>query len=100
MSLHDVLAEDRRLVILRALTQVGGTMNEAVAKTALEHFGHRVGHDIVRADLDFLARHGLVGLEKIPAERGELWLAKLTVAGQDVAEGVATHAGVKRRGAE
>jgi hypothetical protein len=66
----------------------------------LQQFGHRVGSDIVRADLEFLDRHGLARLEKIVTPRGDLWLTKLLVAGEDVANGAATHPGVARRRAE
>jgi predicted transcriptional regulator len=98
MNFAAELAEDRRLVILRALTEVpGNAMNEAVAQKALAHFGHKVGADIVRADLSFLESHGLVRIEKLDAQRGELWLATLTVSGLDVANGYATHPGVARR---
>lgn len=101
MSFAALLAEDRRLVILRCLTEVPGyEANESVLRTGLAHFGHRVGADIVRAELAFLSDHDLVRLEKLPSASGELWLATLTTAGRDVAEGDRVHPGVKRRGPE
>ena len=101
MSMADILAGDQRLVILRSLTEVPGySLNEAVLKTGVRHFGHRIGQDIVRAHLEYLARHGLLAVEKIRAERGELWVATLTAMGEDVANGAATHVGVARRGAD
>ncbi len=85
-------------MLLRALAEVpGNTLNESIAKTALAHFGHRAPSDVVRAHLDFLDRHGLLRIERIEAARGELWVATLTVAGLDVANGNATHPGVARR---
>ncbi len=101
MSFASLLAEDRRLVILRCLTEVPGyEANESVLRTGLAHFGHRVGSDIVRADLAFLADHDLLRVEKLAGGAGELWLATLTAAGRDVAEGDRVHPGVKRRGPE
>ncbi len=97
MSFAEELAADRRLVMLRALSEAPGTaMNEDVCRTALNHFGHRVAGDIVRADLHFLAEHSLVRLEKIAAARGDLWIAHLTGSGSDVADGSKTHPGVAR----
>ncbi len=100
MTLANVLAEDRRLVILRTLTEVPGThLNEVVLKTALDGFGHRVATDLLRADLAWLVEHRLVRVEKIIApSSGELWLVHLTRDGQDVAEG-RHHPGVARLGA-
>jgi hypothetical protein len=101
MSFAEELAADRRLVVLRALAEMPGNAgNESVVKQALDYFGHRVGSDIVRADLQFLSDHGLLRIEKIEAAKGELWVARLTQAGDDVAAGRSVHPGVKRRGAE
>ena len=101
MSMADLLAGDQRLVLLRSLAEVPGySLNEAVLKSGLRHFGHAVGGDIVRAHLEYLARHGLLAVERIAAERGELWVATLTALGEDVARGLATHVGVARRGAD
>ncbi len=98
MSFSALLAEDRRLVILRCLTEVPGyEANESVLRTGLAHFGHRVAGDLVRADLQWLSDHGLLRIETLAANAGDLWLATLTVAGNDVARGDAVHPGVKRR---
>ncbi len=101
MSFADDLAADRRLVMLRALTEVPAyALNETVLKAALHHFGHRVGHDMVRADLDYLARHGLLAVEKVSKQTGDIWVATLTAFGDDVARGMSTHVGVARRGVD
>ncbi len=101
MSFADMLTEDQRLVMLRSLAEVPGySLNEAVLKSGLHAFGHRVGGDIVRAHMEYLARHGLLAVEMIAAERGDLWVATLTGAGEDVAKGLATHVGVARRGVQ
>lgn len=96
MSFADLLAEDRRLVILRALAEDHDyTLNDSTVKRVLEHFGHGVSRDMVRADLQWLADQRLLRLERIAAERGELWVAKLTEDGADVARG-RPHPGVAR----
>jgi hypothetical protein len=98
VTLAEDLAADRRLIILRALTEVpGASTNESVAQKAVAHFGHRVALDLVRADFQFLADLALVRIEKIQAQRGELWLAHLLQRGQDVANGFATVPGVAQR---
>ena len=102
MSFAEELAADRRLVMLRALFDApGNAINEGVGKTIMGNFGHKVGGDIVRADLQFLADHGLVRLEKLARDNGsDFWVAHLTLPGEDVAAGRRVHPGVARRGPE
>lgn len=91
------LAEDRRLVILRCLSEVPGfAANETVMRTALDHFGHRIGRDALRQDVQFLADHSLVRVERLHPPSGELWLLHLLSAGADVAQGRAQHYGIAR----
>jgi hypothetical protein len=97
MSLGNILAEDRRLVILRVLSEGGYVANESVLRKSLAAFGHQVGSDIVRADLTFLAEHDLVRIETLHPPSGELWLIHLKSAGEEVAQG-RQHPGVARRG--
>ena len=98
MSLADVLAGDRRLVILRALGEAERYhLNEMVMRQALAHFGHDVSRDTVRADVQFLSEHGLVRREEIDGGNGLLWLVTLTDDGLGVANG-RYHPGVARRG--
>lgn len=88
MSLVEALQADRRLIVLRALDETPGFgLNEGTLKIVLGQFGHRVGGDEVRADMTWLEQHGLVRLEKIQAQRGELWIAHLLEPGQAVANG-------------
>jgi hypothetical protein len=97
-ALAEIIAEDRRLAVLRTLEEAPGTqLNEGALQHVLGHLGHQVGHDIVRADLAWLEKHGLVRTEKLPVASGELWLAKLTLAGADVSTGRSHHPGVARR---
>lgn len=98
MSLETVLAEDRRLVMLRCLSDVAGFhLNEAVLRTAVTGVGHSVGRDLVRADIGYLSDHGLVRKEVLHGAGGELWLVHLTDAGEQVARG-RPHPGVARLG--
>ena len=99
-SFAEMLAADRRLVLLRTLTETNREANEMVLKQGLDHFGHRVASDMVRADMAWLAEQGLIRIEKLHAASGELWLAHLLRTGEDVAEGRARNPGVARREAE
>ena len=96
MSFATVLAEDRRLVILRMLTEAQGfEANETVLKLGLDRFLHHVGRDILRADIQYLTDHQLVRIEKMKVAAGDLWLVTLTASGEDVARG-RLHPGVAR----
>ena len=97
-SLAEVLMRDRRLVILRTLSEVQQfSSNEGILRQALQQIGHpEASKDLVRADLEFLERHSLVRVEKLPMPSGELWVAHLLDDGLEVANGRA-HEGVARR---
>lgn len=91
---HEVLAEDRRLAILRLLESDSDyAVNESLVQTALGQLGHGVSRDTVRADFAWLAEQGLVTVE-IVAET--IHVARLTGRGADVAQGLARVPGVKR----
>lgn len=93
MSYATLVAEDRRLVMLRLLCESQGyTANEYLLTQALAGFGHAVSHDRVRADLDWLAEQGLVTL----TDPGQVYVAALTGRGDDAAQGRARVSGVKR----
>lgn len=95
----ELLAEDRRQFILGALEQAGDyRQNDLALKAVLDRFGHHVGRDIIRADLTWLEQHGLLVIEHLgDASSGpSVWLAKMTEAGLDVAQG-RLHPGVARR---
>lgn len=90
MSLQQLLDEDRRLVILRCLSEAHDySLNESLIERMLVRLRVGVpGRDIVRAHLAWLEQHGLVSVERM--EMGgarELWVGKLTKAGQEVAQG-------------
>ena len=92
---QDHLDEDRRLVILRLLSECGGTANEGVLRAGLEALGHRRGltRDAVRALLDWLAERALVSLEYFD---DRVAVATLIRRGLDCARGDIEVAGVKK----
>jgi Fe2+ or Zn2+ uptake regulation protein len=91
------LAEDRRLVLLRVLSEMPSyRANSSVLTTALEHWGHTPTRDQVKTELSWLAEQGLVTTSELT---GAVVLATLTERGQDVASGRARCHGVKRPGA-
>ena len=92
MSLRDLLEEDRRLVILRSLVDVGGEANESILNDCLDAYGHRVSRDQVRAQLAWLQEQGVVTIEMV----GTYMVATLTGRGQDVAEGRCVVPGIKK----
>lgn len=93
MSFAALLAEDRRLVVLRALQEDAGySHNESVLQSILAAFGHTVSRDQVRSLISWLAEQDLVHVERV----GDYMVAKLTARGADVATGAATIPGVKR----
>jgi hypothetical protein len=92
-TFHDLLQADRRLSLLRTLTDAPNyTANQYLLQTALAAIGHDAPHDTIRADLGWLAEQGLV-INQFP---GGVWVATLTLRGQDVAAGRAVIPGVKR----
>lgn len=94
MSFHKLLAEDRRLAILRILNGDSGyATNESVMQTALYQLGHGVSREVVRSDFAWLAEQGLVEVEQVS---DSVHVARLTSRGVDVAAGHATVPGVKR----
>jgi hypothetical protein len=96
MSMAEIMAENRRLIMLRALDESGYAANETVLKSVVETFGHHPSRDMIRADFTFLAEHGLIRLEKLAVQSGDLWVAHLLTPGQEVAKG-RVHPGVARR---
>ena len=93
MSLKDLLASDRRLVILRFLHEDAGyALNTSVLQAALDSIGHAVSRDCVETDCAWLEEQGLVTLERIES----VTVVRLTPRGDDVATGRAYVPGVKR----
>ena len=92
MSMMELLDQDRRLVMLRTLVDIGGEANESILQDCLDAYGHRVSRDQVRTHINWLAEQGLVTNEPV----GSYFVASLTGRGQDVAEGRSTVPGVKK----
>jgi Tfp pilus assembly protein PilN len=89
------LAEHARLTILKVLArQAGYHANDSVLADALAAYGFRLSRDRVRTEIDWLAEQGLLTV----AQAEHLVVATATRRGVDVAEGLATTAGVKRPG--
>lgn len=87
------LDADRRLVILHLLTESPGYSASAhLLQGALESFGHRASAQRVAGDLTWLHEAGLVRTRTIEA----ITVSEITQLGMDVANGRATHPGVKR----
>lgn len=88
------LAEHRRLAILRFMSEaIGYSLNESILVDLLERFGMRVGRDMLRADLAWLADLNLLTVDKaLP----DMHVARLTERGSDVAAGRAVIPGIKR----
>ena len=87
------LAEDRRLVILRVLTEMPAyRTNSFLLTTLLGKFGHEPSSDQVKDDLTRLQELVLVKVEVVES----VHIATLTARGADVAAGRATAPGVKR----
>lgn len=99
MSLSQLLAADRRLCVLRFLSEDRDyTLNESLIQDALSLVGHAMSRDAVRTELAWLAEQGLVDIRHEALGAKELVIASLTQRGDDVATGRASVPGVKRPG--
>jgi hypothetical protein len=95
MNYAKLVAEDMRLVVLRVLAEDADySHNEYVLQRMLGRFGHNVSFDRLRSELAWLAEQNLV----TTATAGEIWVAKLTRRGADVAAGRTIVPGVQRPG--
>ncbi len=92
-SFSDFEAQDRRLVLLRALQNAAQyKANAYLLRRFCEHLGHVASEDRIAADLAWLQEQGLVVLD----EHMGVTVANLTPRGLDVAAGSATVPGVAR----
>lgn len=90
------LREQRRLVILRLLSeQAGYRSNSSILHTGLHHLGIPASRDDVVTDVAWLAEQALLRSEEAVAG---VWVASLTARGLDVARGDATCPGVAMPG--
>lgn len=89
-----LLAEDRRLVILRTLAEDHDySVNDFVLKRALAQLGHDVSRDVLRGDLSWLQDQRLLRVKLL--DDGSIWVATATEDGVDVSRG-RPHPGVAR----
>lgn len=93
MSYQEIVTEDQRLVVLRVLAEDGDySHNEYVLQEALRLTGHNISNDKLRTELSWLKEQRLVTLDTSMS----IWIARLTLRGDDVSQGRAIVPGVKR----
>lgn len=93
MSFSDLLAADRRLVMLRLLADApGGKANTYVLAAGLRAMGHDCSQDQAETDAAWLEEQSLVAVERLDNVR----IVQLRSRGSDVAAGRARVPGVKR----
>jgi len=91
---NDFLREQRRLVILRLMSeQAGYRSNSSIIYAGLQHLGVHASRDDVVTDIAWLTDQGLALSEE--AVTG-VWVASLTARGLDVATGNAACPGVAK----
>lgn len=92
----DRLREDRRLVMLRLLSeQPGYRMNSSNLHAGLHYLAVACTRDDVTTDLHWLKDQGMVVMDAV-AEVDNLYLVTITVRGLDVANGHASVPGISR----
>lgn len=92
MSYQDIVRADQRLSLLQALAEDPDySHNEHVLAALLQSLGHGVSRDQLRTELSWLAEQGLIKLDQ-----AELYVARLTARGEDVAQGRSRVPGVAR----
>lgn len=92
-SFEERVAEDRRLVILRALEHSAAyESNESLITMVARDFGHVCSRDQIRTDLAWLKEQRLVTVEEI----SDVWIATLTHRGLETAAGIIVVPGVNK----
>lgn len=93
MNYEEVLTQDRRLVLLKALEGAAAyRANAYLLRTFCDHFGHTVSSDRIEQDVAWLHEQGLVKREVSDG----VTIATLTPRGLDVAQGRTVVPGVKK----
>ncbi len=89
MTLAETFARDRRLVILRLLSEQDGySLSASMLTKAARQLRHSVYSDTIAADLVILEQHELVRVERDRMPDGaEVMFATITKLGLDVANG-------------
>jgi len=87
------LREDRRLVILRVLSEMPGyTANESILHDMVVSWGNRCSRDQVRTEMAWLADQDLIK----NSDMGGLYVAEIKRHGQEVASGLSEVPGVRK----
>lgn len=87
------IAQDRRLAMLRLLTESRGSANESVLHVGLEALGHRhQPRSQIRDDIRYLEKLDLLKVDIVSG----VMVCDITRRGVDVAEGRAEAEGVKK----
>lgn len=87
-SLAETFAKDRRLVILRLLSeQDQHSLSASMLTKAVQQLRHSVYDDTIAADLVMLEQHALVVRDEERHGTKTLVFATLTKLGRDVAQG-------------
>ena len=90
--MKQLLKEDQRFLILKSLLDLNSyCANEAILQSCLKAYGHHLSQDRLRAELAWLEMQGLLTLENLR----DLWIATLTLAGSEVAQGLARMPGIR-----
>ena len=79
-SIKKDMEENQRLIILRALNDAGGRMNETLIARALELFGYGLNRDEVRDMLKWLDERDTIDTDMAG---GVVMIATLTRRGED-----------------
>ncbi|MBL4799821.1 MAG: ArsR family transcriptional regulator [Oleispira sp.] len=97
MAYRDILKGDQRLVILRALEESNGTLNDSVLQKVLDTYGHKISRDKVKTHLHWLEEQEFIEIESLLSTD----VAIITARGHDIANGRAhvPGVGVPRAGA-
>lgn len=95
MSFEQLITENQRLSILRALSEdCDYEHNESVLQSILAEFGLTCGRDKVRGLISWLKEQELVTVRDVSG----IMVARVTQRGADVANGASIVPGVKRPG--
>lgn len=93
MKYAEFVREDRLLEILLFLAVTNGYgASNYLLREAIDHKGHSISMELLKADLAWLAEHGLITV----MQEEDSQIARLKQRGLDVAEGRSAHPGVKR----
>ena len=90
-TFSEIESEHRRITILRAIETAQGQINESMLLQVVNEFGVATSHDKLRSELSWLKENGYVEIEIV----ADVWIAKITLRGLDVAQGLTTVPGIK-----